>query len=164
MKGIFHYFRRRETRVFFVPFGGVRDNYGLKWTGSSLLWLGSYHWVGDLAYAFAKSEEFPISADAGAVNIELVEMSLDLTASGILDEFARRGLERPTAEDALHFGAKYPDEQRERPIAFLHEPWADPAGNRGVLVLRGDKRSRGLALYWYDDRWYRGVLFAARRK
>ena len=157
LKGMLPRFLRKEPWLFSVTFGDGRP-------GSELLKAGGFNWIGEHARTFAESKGFPVSRDQGTAELELVELELDLTSQDVLAEFARLELERPTAEDALRFGERFPEEQRKRPIAFLHEPWVDPFGGREVLVLRGDKRERGLALYWYDDRWYRGVLFAARRR
>ena len=156
-KSMLRRFLRKEPMIFSVTFGDGRN-------GKELLKAGRYGWIGEHARTFAESNEFPVSTGAGTASLELVELDFDFTSGDVLAEFSRLKLERPTAEDALRFGEQYPEEQRKRPIAFLHEPWLDPYGGREVLVLRGDRRERGLALYWYDDRWYRGVLFAARRR
>ena len=156
-KGMLRRFLRKKPAVFTVAFGDGQS-------GKELLEAGRYDWVGEHARTFAESNEFPVSRDPGTADLELIEFDLDFTSPEVLTEFARLKLERPTAEDALRFAKRFPEEQRRRPIAFLHEPWLDPFEGRDVLVLRGDKRGRGLALYWYDDRWYRGVLFAARRR
>lgn len=96
--------------------------------------------------------------------IELIEFNYDPTSKDVLREFAKRGLERPTAEDALCFGIQYPKEQVKRPIVFLHEPVLGPDSRRFVLILDGVFGYRELALGWFDSHWFRGCAFAAVRK
>lgn len=86
-----------------------------------------------------------------------------LSGDEVLQELKHRGLERPMCEDALYFGVKHPEEQRKRPIVFLHEPVRDPNGNLNVLVLREVDGYRYLHLRWFGDRWGRHYVFAGVR-
>src|SRR5438552_17770242 len=62
-----------------------------------------------------------------------------------------RSLARPEYEDALYFGAAYPDVQRERPVVFLHEPWLGFFGRRDVVCLWTNAGRRELGLVGFDD-------------
>lgn len=127
---------------------------------SELVKRGKYDWANDAI----TSEHFPIEAHPPVSRtVELVEFYHDPTSKEVLHEFARRGLERPTYEDALVFGVKYPEEQRKHPVVFLHEP-VQVGGSRDVLVLDEGGRGRGLDLYWFDDGWNRSDVFPAVRK
>ena len=95
--------------------------------------------------------------------IVLVKFQHDPTSEEVLAEFERRGLERPTTEDALVFGVTYPDEQRKRLVVFLHEP-VRAYGHRHVLVLHGLARERYLSLSWFVAWRARSCGFAAVRK
>ncbi len=129
---------------------------------SELVARGNYDWAND----WITDERFPIQKHAPVSRtIELVKfINHDPTSEEVLAEFARRGLERPTYEDALYFGIQYPEEQRKRPVVFLHEPVLLPDDYRGVLVLRGYAGRRSLSLYWFGDHWGRDYAFAGVRK
>jgi GNAT superfamily N-acetyltransferase len=75
-------------------------------------------------------------------------------------EGARRGLGRPTYEDALHFGAEHQEAQREYPIIFLHDPWVGYFGRRDVLCLWSNAGRRELGLEGFDDRFGPDCRFA----
>ena len=136
---------------------------GDKRSAKELLAAGKYDWVGDYARQFVEGKKFRLADKPEEVDMVLVEFGHDPTSDEVLAEFARQGLERPTEEDALRFGEKYPDEQKKYSIVFLHEPWQDPRGYRFVLVLRWDGRERELSHGWFGSRWYRDYRFAARR-
>lgn len=136
---------------------------GDKRSAKELLAAGSYDWVGDYARQFVEGKKFRLAGKAEEVDMVLVEFDHDPTSEEVIAEFARQGLERPTEEDALRFGEKYPDEQKKYPIVFLHEPWQDPDGDLSVLVLSFGGRERWLDYGWFDGRWDRDCRFAARR-
>ena len=97
--------------------------------------------------------------------IELVEFDYNPTSEEVLSEFRRRGLERPTYEDALCFGIQHPKEQRQHVIVFLHElTYID--GNSVLLMLStsADTIKRYLCLVTYDRRWQGNYVFAAVHK
>lgn len=58
------------------------------------------------------------------VDLELFQLDYDPTEEQVKDELNRRGLKEPTIGDALRFGEKYPDLQRDGSIVFLH--WTVP--------------------------------------
>lgn len=129
-------------------------------SASELVKRGRYNWVN---YEITDSR-FPIESHAPVSRtIELVEFDRDSNSEEMLAEFARRGLERPTYEDAFAFGIVYPEEQRKHSVVFLHEP-VQVGDNYDVLVLDGYDRDRYLRLRWLDYGWSRRCVFAAVRK
>ena len=114
------------------------------------------------AHSCVTSENFPVrrSRPRAVREIVLLEFEDDVTADDVTAEAARRGLERPTYEDALHFGVEHPEVQRERPVVFLHDPWVGFFGRRDVLCLWSNAGRRELGLEGYDDRWGLDVRFA----
>ena len=114
------------------------------------------------AHSCVTSENFPAAAAEGRGPAEIVLIGFDagVTASEALAEAARRGLARPTYEDALHFGAEHPDAQRAHPIVFLHEPWVGYFGRRDVLALWSNAGRRELGLEGFDDRFAPDCRFA----
>ncbi len=136
---------------------------GDKRSAKELLAAGNYDLVGDYARQFVEGKKFRLANKPEDVDMVLVEFDHDPTSDEVIAEFTRQGLERPTEEDALRFGEKYPDEQKKYPIVFLHEPWQDPSGDRGVLVLGWGGRGRELRCYWFGLGWDRDYRFAARR-
>jgi hypothetical protein len=113
------------------------------------------------AHSCVTSENFPSRAvGPGPAEIVLLEFARAATASEALAEAARRGLSRPTYEDALHFGAEHPEAQRAHPIIFLHEPWVGYFGRRDVLSLWSNAGRRELGLEGFDDRFAPDCRFA----
>jgi hypothetical protein len=104
------------------------------------------------AHSCVTSENFPLEG-GGPRPAEIVLLALagTVTAAQALAEAARLGLERPTYEDALHFGAEHPEAQREHPIVFLHDPWVGFFGRRDVLCLWSNGGRRELGLEGFDD-------------
>ncbi len=110
-------------------------------------------------------ELFPLPPHAPAVRkIEFIECDFNPSSEEALDELKQHGLKRPTAEDALQFGIEHLEEQRKRPIVFLHEPVLGPSGRRFVLVLCEGAGGRYLSLIWFDFGWFRGYVFAGVRE
>jgi len=106
------------------------------------------------AHSCVTSENFPARARAaGPAEIVLLRFEGAVTAAEVLAEASRRGLGRPSYEDALHFGAEHPEAQREHPIVFLHEPWVGYFGRRDVLSLWTNAGRRELGLEGFDDRF-----------
>jgi len=104
------------------------------------------------AHSCVTSENFPSrGAAAGPAEIVLLGFDDAVTAGEVLAEAARRGLARPTYEDALHFGAEHPEAQRAHAIVFLHEPWVGYFGRRDVLSLWSNAGRRELGLEGFDD-------------
>lgn len=88
-------------------------------TALELVQLGTYGWHSDLI----TDNLFPLSPHEPVSRIiELIEFDHDPKTEEVLSDLARCGLERPTYEDALNTGAQRPEQQRKRPIVFLHEP------------------------------------------
>lgn len=113
------------------------------------------------AHSCVTSDNFPARAKAmGPAEIVLIGLEGAVTAAEALAEAARRGLERPTYEDALHFGAEHPEAQREHPIVFLHDPWVGYFGRRDVLSLWSNAGRRELGLEGFDDHFGPGFRFA----
>ncbi len=79
----------------------------------------------------------------------------------ILLEYKKRGLERPTHEDALKFDEAYPNEKGI--FVFLHEPWLDPDRYLVVLVVFRGEALRKLYLSWFVRQWSRHDWFVGAR-
>jgi hypothetical protein len=140
---------------------------------SELVAQGKYDWSDNRI----TDERFPIQPHAPVQRvIELIKFDHDPSSEEVLEEFERRGLERPTYEDALYFGIQHPDEQRKHHIVFLHEPvlgqypiltlhetFQDHDSIRLVFVLREAPGRRYLELDPYVSRWSRRYVFAAVR-
>lgn len=130
---------------------------------SELVVLGKY----DLPDDRITDELFPITERAEHTTraVGLIEFDYSPTSEDVLAEFARRGLERPTYDDALYFGIQYPKAQRNRAIIFLHEP-VELDSNRHVVLALNNNRfgKRSIHLNWFDNQWDRLCIFAAIRK
>lgn len=91
------------------------------------------------------------------------EFDHDPTSDEAFALAAERGLERPTYEDALDFGAEHPEEQRHAPLVWPHKP-VRVDGGLYVVALYGNASERHLCLYWFGSRWPRHYRFAFIRK
>ena len=113
--------------------------------------------AGHYAYAHScvTSDNFPARplGNPGVREIALVEFDHEVTSEEAIVEAGRLGLDRPVYEDALYFGAEYPEAQRDRPVVFLHDPWFGFFGRRDVLSLWENAGRRELGLEGFDDRW-----------
>ncbi|HEY7075127.1 MAG TPA: GNAT family N-acetyltransferase [Solirubrobacteraceae bacterium] len=114
------------------------------------------------AHSCVTSENFPVRSIASAPPGDVVLLAFDrpVNAGEVLTEAARLGLDRPSYEDALHFGAEHPAVQREHPVVFLHEPWVGFFGRRDVLCLWSNAGRRELGLEGFDDAWSPAHRFA----
>jgi hypothetical protein len=121
--------------------------------------------AGDYGYAHSclTSEVFPVRPAVPAAR-EIVLLTFDrvVTAADAIAEAARRGLRRPVYEDALYFGATYPEAQREGPIVFLHEPWFGYFGRWDVICLWDNAGRREIGLEGFEDDWRAGYRFGFR--
>lgn len=75
-------------------------------------------------------------------------------------EAVRRGLSRPTYEDAFLFGEQHPDEQRKGPIVFLHDPEYLWCGYSFNLILGINCGSRTISFISSGSSWHSGYRFA----
>ena len=115
------------------------------------------------AHSCVTSENFPVRRGrdgAGAIDVVLLAFEREVTAADALAEAAALDLDRPTYEDALHFGIAHPTVQQEHPVVFLHDPWVGYFGRRDVLCLWSNAGRRELGLEGFDDTWGPRYRFA----
>jgi hypothetical protein len=115
------------------------------------------------AHSCVTSENFPVrgsGGEPGARDVVLIGFERDVTAAEALAAATGLGLERPSYEDALHFGIAHPAVQQEHPVVFLHAPWVGHFGRRDVLCLWSNAGRRELGLEGFDDTWDRRYRFA----
>jgi hypothetical protein len=142
----------------------VVSGYGDGRAPAQVMQAGRFDTIWDAARSFVNGKHFPtMTSDTDDIEFEYVEFDHDPTSEEVLAEIARRGLERPTAEDALRFAERYPEEQRKAPVVFLHEPWRDAFGYRRVLYLDGWDGMRSLLGGYFVSGWRRQCRFPARR-
>ena len=131
--------------------------------------LAAYGWVGDVARAFVESGKFRTASAPEDVDLEFVDgndFDHDPSSDEVLAELAKRGLEEPTEEDALRYGATCPEGKDKRSVVFLHKKnlWSDPNGGLHVLVVYWGGSQRELLCYWFGRTWpRRRCRFAGRR-
>ncbi len=116
----------RATDIYRITTGDGRST-------EELVEAGNYGY----AHSCVNSENFPARHFCGkrVREVVLVEFDRNVTSEEVMTEAAQLRLERPTYEDALHFGIEYPDVQRQRPVVFLHDPWFGFFGRRDVVCL-----------------------------
>jgi len=104
------------------------------------------------AHSCVTSDNFPVRSTSPTVReIVLLAFDREVSSEDAIAEVTRHDLARPEYEDALYFGAAYPDVQRERPVVFLHEPWLGFFGRRDVVCLWTNAGRRELGLVGFDD-------------
>ncbi len=116
----------------------------------------------DYAHSCVTSDNFPARRTPAAAvrHVVLVGIEHDCTTPDVVAHAARLGLVPPAYEDALYFGAAYPDVQRYGPVVFLHDPWLGFFGRRDVLCLWSNAGRRELGLEGFDEVWRPGHRFA----
>ncbi len=141
--------RRTGGRRFPVRIGGGR-------TMDEIVSAGGY----DGVHSFINQENFPLVPRPQAeVTVELVDLGRIATSAEAVAELHRRGLRRPTAEEAVCFGEQHPDAQRHRPIVWPHEPFVHADRSRRLLVHFGGTGYRSLDLF-VDSAWGAYCVFA----
>ena len=138
-------------RVYRVTVGDGRNT-------EELVAAGAYGY----AHSCLTSENFPVGrfGEKRTREIVLLEPGRAVNAAEAIALAAGHGLERPTYEDALHFGIEHPHVQLDRPVVFLHEPWVGFFGRRDVLCLWSSAGRRELGLEGFDDAWSPDYCFA----
>ena len=136
----------------------VTINYDLSLKG--MVRVGGYDWVNDNII----DKNFPVTGEGqGVVTLELVHCNRPMTSDEALAELAQRGMRPATLPELLAFGAKYPNVQREFPVAALGSVWQYRLGNRCVPFLWSISGRRNLNLNWLDHRWNTRDRFLAVR-
>lgn len=96
----------------------------------------------------------------GSLEIEFLEFDHDPTYEEVLREGGRWGLKQPRYEDAFFFGEQYPGEQSRGTIVFMHEPWENPVGDVGVMMLSDGERGRSIGIHLIRYGFKKGWRFA----
>lgn len=138
------------ARVFAIALGDGRST-------EDLVAAGRYGY----AHSCVTSDNFPVRPlRARGRDLVLLSMGRDVTTEAAVTEARRYGLDRPVYEDALHFGAAFPDVSLDRPVVFLHDPWFGFFGRRDVISLWRNADRRELGLEDFDGRWAAHWRFA----
>ncbi len=128
---------------------------------AEMIKVGKYDYVnGEIA-----SKNFPIMG-SGKVDIsfELVHLNKSASSEEVLLHMEKNNLRPATLAELLAFGAKYPEIQREFPVACLGSSWVGRGGLRNVPCLGRYDSERSLYLYWFGDDWDDCWRFLAVRK
>jgi len=134
------------------------------WKTSELVKQGGYDLVKN-SNDFITDKLFPIeNHDPLDRTIELFKFDHDPSDKEVQEELLRRGLEPPTYEDALYFGIKHPEEQREHLVVFRHTPVLDCFTFEYILVLGEDASGRYLEATWPEQWKGHPCVFAGIRK
>lgn len=115
-----------------------------------LIAAGNYGWRRD----WITAKRFPVrKSEAGERKLVVLYFNRLISSEDVIKEALAQGLERPSYEDCLRFGAQHPDLQRQFPLVFLHEPVRDASGGPDVLCLNRRDGERRLNGDWFDDGW-----------
>ena len=129
-------------------------------TFDSLIALGNY----GSKWAQITEKRFPVRlSPAGERKLALLHFGHEITCYDAIAEAAKQGLERPTIEDCLRFGAQHSEVLCQFPVVFLHVH----VPVRGLVeALRldfvGSKRS--IQCPWFASNWRDDCRFAFVRK
>lgn len=126
-------------------------------TAASLISLGKYDYVSP--YAQETADSAVLRGEMG--EFEMVQFDHDPSDADVLAEFAKRGLERPTIEDALRYGASQWNGRDW--VVFMHEPFRVSDRYLRVLYLSRWSGGRGLGSGFMGGRWSQRCLFPGRR-
>lgn len=130
-----------------------------------LLRAGKYSEVNQLIREGIKKKRFSFDGeDLVDRKISILEIK-DLTASQDVVRMAKKmALRPPSMIDAFLMGEKFPDEQLEGPIVFLHEPEYAWNGHLFQVVLGKGYKGRMITLVSSGGYWHDGYRFAFRGK
>lgn len=118
----------------------------------------------DLVHSDITAERFLITGtDESKLKAEIIHFNRNMSSDDVLAELDKMGLRPGTAEEALAFGATFPEMQRKFPIVALGS-FLEVRGTRAVLHLYGDEWKRGLALFVWEVEWLAFYCFLAFRK
>lgn len=120
---------------------------------------GNYVYVN----ASIKPKNFTLTLPAGEREVVLFDPHGYASSDEVIACMKRDEYVPATLDDALAFGATYPDRQRRNPIVFLGTMWRSPGGN-GIPMLSVRRRGRVLNLGWFEYNWYNHCRFAAVRE
>ena len=127
----------------------VTVDYGLSL--AKMIKAGKYDYVN----SDINAKNFPV-ARIGKVemkNLELVHLNCNASTDEAIQEIGKRGLGLGDLPMLLALGAKYPELQREFPVAALGSSWVNRDGFRRVACLWSDDGNRRLYLDWYGIMW-----------
>jgi len=126
-----------------------------------LVKLGKYDWSNpDIT-----SAHFPTRRKGKVeTEIEFFHFDRNISSEEAIREMDKAGYRPAEAHELLAFGAKYPDVQREFPIAALGSVWQYPDGDRYVVCLYEYDAERRAVLSRFEFVWYGIWRFAAVRK
>lgn len=134
-------------------------NYGM--SVEDAVKLGHYDW----ANGNITSKNFPTKRTGAAeIVVELIHFGRYILTKDVLKELDKMGYRPADLHELLAFGEKYPEVQREFPIAALGSVWQNRSGDRSVSCLGRDDSRRGLRLHWLGNVWLVICRFAAVRK
>lgn len=115
-------------------------------------------------------QDFPIQQtdiENSNTKLFLVHLNRVVTEKDVLDHMDKMGLRPARIEELLALGQKYPDLQRQFPIAAFGSIHVGPDGHHGVPCLYKGGSTRNLDLWWIippDDRWHETFRFVAVSK
>ena len=119
----------------------------------------------DSVHEHISAENFPVGSGEESVEAVIVRLGHIASEKEICAEIERQGLRPATMVELLAFGTRYPEIQREFPIAAFGTVWVDPeVGWRVVGYLEGTPVERELNLYPLGREWRNYDLFLAVRK
>ena len=122
---------------------------------------GNYDWVNNNI----TQENFPTKRKGKAeIEIKLFHFNRYISSEDVIKEMDNAGYRPAELHELLVLGEKYPDLQREFPIAALGSVWLAPDGNRDVPFLNRLGSKRILNLSWLELDWNGRWRFVALRK
>lgn len=128
-----------------------------------LIERGNYGWKD----GSATGKNFPyVRKGKTNVNLELAEFDDTVTGPEAEKWLDENGYKLEDSDAGLTFGAKYPVEQRRRPVivAGKDSRWQDPHGDLYVLCLGNDDSHRGLDVYRFERKFSPYYQFLVSRK
>jgi hypothetical protein len=119
----------------------------------------------DLVNNDITAEHFPVIGQGKEEKtITLFHFNRTISSEDVISEMEKQGFEPAKIEDLLALGEKYPDLQKQFPIAALGSVWRAPGDYRRVPCLRWPDVKRSLNLHWREDVWSARWRFVALRK
>lgn len=164
IKGVHEVFNQFRIQQPHIEHYTITVQYAGKETIKNLLKEGEYDWVNE----DITDKNFPVKK-TGKEEIEISLIHFDEAFDNgdcqVIKKLDKLGYKPANPAQLLALGAKYPDLQRQFPIAALGHPYSfAPGSNRSVVCLFRNPTCRHAYLNWLEGSWYSYWRFAALRK
>lgn len=128
---------------------------------AEMIEIGNYEWK----HVEIIEKNFPVNEKGkNKVSLVLIHFNKSIDSDDVFYELDEMDLRPATLPELLYFGAKYPEKQREFPIAALGSHWNISVENSYVVYLDKIVSKRCLKMNYLSGDWMKHYRFLAAPK